>query len=97
MHGVVLNGADVVLSLADGWYVGSRTIDLFGGVRGTHGGLRDSASTTFLMSTAFAPPAYLRGSELLTEINRHVEWLPHIPGVDYDRILLPIHDRARGR
>jgi hypothetical protein len=87
LHGVVLNGADVVLSLGVGWYTGSRIVDVVGNIRGTHGSLRDSSSTTFLMSTAFVPPEYLRGDQLLVEINEHLEWVPHIPDVFYDRVL----------
>jgi hypothetical protein len=95
MHGVVLNGADVVLSLAEGYYTGSSLIDLAGDIHGTHGGLRDSSTTTFFLSTAFEPPLYLRGEDILPAINEHVPWVPHIPGVDYARVL-PALQTARG-
>lgn len=43
---------DVVVSLAEGWFVGSGFLSSFVTLRGTHGGLGRGASLTFLMTTS---------------------------------------------
>ncbi|HUT58484.1 MAG TPA: hypothetical protein VNA25_11625 [Phycisphaerae bacterium] len=58
------NVPDVILSLADGYYSGSKS---FGGavnVASTHGGLNRSNSTAFIMSTAGALPPFMRSRDV---------------------------------
>ncbi|GBC81185.1 hypothetical protein HRbin10_00291 [bacterium HR10] len=64
----VENPADLLLSLQDGYYFGSRRFDWFVQLRSTHGSLTARSSTGFLMSTdvRFARP--LAAREVLSEI-----------------------------
>jgi len=79
----VKNRADIVVSLADGWYFGDESLDRWVTLKGTHGGLSRASSVTFLTSTAFKPPDWCRHEEILPLINRYFDWTPHIEGVDY--------------
>jgi hypothetical protein len=79
----VVNTADIVISLADGYFCGDKTFTRFVHMVGTHGGLSRQSSVSFLMSSAFEAPAYVRPEEILPLINRYLTWTPHIPGVDY--------------
>ena len=61
---IVENPADVIVSLADRFYSGS---SFFGGavtIASTHGSLKSSSSTTFIMSTAGALPPLMRSREI---------------------------------
>lgn len=83
LHSNVINTADVVISMADGYYYGDRTWEKFVKLHGTHGGLSRESTDAFLMSSAFEAPAFIRPQEVLPTINRHLAWTPHMPGVDY--------------
>jgi hypothetical protein len=83
LHSEVINAADVVISMADGYYYGDRKWEAFVKLRGTHGGLSRESTDSFLMSSAFEAPAYSRLQDVLPVINRHLAWTPHMPGVDY--------------
>jgi hypothetical protein len=83
LHSNAVNIADVVISMADGYYYGDRSFEKFVKLNGTHGGLSREGTDSFLMSTAFEAPAYCRLDEVLPVINQAVAWRPHIPSVDY--------------
>jgi len=55
---------DVIVSPADNYYSGSRGLDGFVKVAGTHGGLSRADSTTFIMSTAGPLPPLMRSREI---------------------------------
>ncbi len=79
----VMNPADIVVSLADGYYYGDQSFGDWVELGGTHGGLSYESTVSFFMSTAFTAPDYIQPGEILPVINRHVPWTPHIPSVDY--------------
>jgi hypothetical protein len=79
----VINTADIVISMADGYFYGDKTFTDFVKLRGTHGGLSRESTDSFLMSSAFEAPAYVRPDEVLPLVNRYLAWTPHIPGIDY--------------
>lgn len=83
MYVDVINTADIVVSLADGYYYGDPAMDKWVKLGGTHGGLSRASTVSFLMSTAFVAPAYVRPAEILPVINQYVIWTPHIQKVDY--------------
>ena len=83
LYSNVINPADLVISMADGYYYGDRTLEKFVQLNGTHGGLSRESTDSFLMSSAFEAPAYSRPQEILPVINRTLAWAPHIPCVDY--------------
>jgi len=58
------NTPDVIVSLADRYFSGSRTLAAFVDVASTHGSLNYSNSVTFIMSTTGALPAVMRSSEI---------------------------------
>jgi hypothetical protein len=78
LHDNTDNPADVLLSLAPGWHVGDPSLDAWVKMEGTHGGLRDRSSNTFIMSTAFEVPAYLRPSEVPALVRRTIPWKPRV-------------------
>lgn len=79
----VLNPADIVVSLADGYYYGDRSWENWVKLRGTHGGLSRESTLGLFMSTALAAPDYVRCEQILPVINQHFDWTPTIPWVDY--------------
>lgn len=88
----VKNPADIVISLADGYYYGDPSMDKWVKLGGTHGGLSRESTVSFLMSTAFVSPECVRADQVLPVINQYVTWTPHISGMDYawldkDRVL----------
>ncbi len=62
--GLVENPPDVIVSLADNYYSGSRGLGGFIKVASTHGGLNYRNTTTFIMSTAGALPPLMRSREI---------------------------------
>ena len=62
--GLVADPADVIVSLADDYYSGSRGFAAFAKVASTHGGLNYRNSTTFIMSTAGPLPAVMRSGDV---------------------------------
>lgn len=60
----VRNRANVILNFEDGYYTGSALLDLFTILRSTHGNLGREQSFGFVMSTAYALPAYLRARDV---------------------------------
>jgi hypothetical protein len=58
----VRNRASVLVSLDDGYYAGSRMLDLFAAMRAAHGNLGRGESLGFVASTARDLPPYLRAS-----------------------------------
>ncbi len=64
----VENPADLLLSLQDGYYFGSRRFDWFVRLRSTHGSLTARSSTGFLMSTDVRFTRPLVAREVLSEI-----------------------------
>ncbi len=83
LHSNVINSSDLVISMADGYFYGDKSWTKWVTLHGTHGGLSYESTVSFLMSSAFQPPAYTRPHEILSTINQHVAWTPHIPDVDY--------------
>lgn len=64
----VAQPASVVLSLEDGYYVGSRVLDLFAILRATHGSLSREQSLSFVLTTGEPMPPVLRGEEFWEKI-----------------------------
>lgn len=83
LHSNVINAADLVISLGDGYYTGDRSFEKFVQLHGTHGGLSRESTVSFLMSSAFEAPDYIRPHEILPTINQALAWTPHIRSVDY--------------
>lgn len=83
LHYDVQNPADIVISLADGYFAGDPALTKWVNLGGTHGGLSRASTVSFLMSSAFAAPEYVRPQEVLPLINQYVTWTPHIGSVDY--------------
>lgn len=61
---LVDNPPDVIVSLADGYYSGSRSLDAFVDVVSTHGSLNRRNSTTFIMSSIAPLPPVLRSRDV---------------------------------
>jgi hypothetical protein len=61
---LVENPADVIVSLADEYFSGSRTFGRFTKVTSTHGGLNARNSTTFIMSTVAPLPAVMQSKDI---------------------------------
>lgn len=64
----VRNRASVIVSFKDGYYSGSRTLDLFAFLQATHGSLGREQSLGFVVSTEGSMPTYLRAGELWAAI-----------------------------
>jgi hypothetical protein len=64
LEGNVVHPPQVLLSLAPEYYFGEDEFDAFATLRGTHGSLHECATTTFVLSNFFTPPAVQRGTEL---------------------------------
>ena len=62
--GLVETPPDVIVSLADGFYSGSKELDAWADVQSTHGSLRASNSAAFIMSTIGPLPGVLRSAEI---------------------------------
>lgn len=62
--GLVYDPADVIVSLENGYYSGSKTLDKFLDVASTHGSLNRVNSTTFIMSTAGPLPPAMRSMDI---------------------------------
>ncbi len=58
------NRANVILNFEDGYYVGSRTLDLFTFLQATHGNLGQEQSFGFVMSTKKELPSFVPAAEL---------------------------------
>ncbi|MCD6303791.1 MAG: hypothetical protein J7M21_02375, partial [Planctomycetes bacterium] len=56
--------ADVIASLADGYYSGSRGFSAFAKVASTHGSLNRRNSTAFIMSTAGPLPPVMHSRDI---------------------------------
>jgi hypothetical protein len=61
---LVENPPDVIVSLADRYFSGSKTFAGFTDVASTHGGLNRGNSTTFILSSIAPLPPLLRGREV---------------------------------
>ncbi len=83
LYGDVRNPADIVISLADGYFYGDPSLTKWVTLIGTHGGLSRESSVSFLMSSAFVAPRYIRTGRILPVINEYVTWTPHIPWTQY--------------
>jgi len=64
----VRNRASVIVSLADGYYAGSRTLDLFAFMRAAHGNLGRGESLGFVASTARDLAPYVRAADVWASI-----------------------------
>lgn len=60
----VRSRANVIVSFKDGYYSGSRTLDLFAFLQATHGSLGREQSLGFVINTERAMPTYVRAGEL---------------------------------
>jgi len=60
----VAQPASLLISLKDGYYVGSRLLDIFAVLRATHGNLGREQSLGFVLTTAEPLPPFLRGDQL---------------------------------
>ncbi len=67
---------DVIISLADQYYAGSKGFDVFVSIASTHGGLNKANSTTFIMSTAGPLPPLMRSADISPNVTRllHRPW-----------------------
>lgn len=61
---LVENDADILVSLQDGYFYGSRFFENFVTLHRTHGNLTDSNSYAFFMSTARRLPPYIRSADM---------------------------------
>ncbi len=71
---VVANPPDVIVSLTDGYYSGSRSLDGFVKVASTHGGLNYKNSATFIMSTIGPLPPVMRSGDIPANMTRLTGW-----------------------
>ncbi len=69
-HGLVRYPPDVLVSLKDGWYCGSWTMDKMIRLHAVHGSLTSRGSVGFVMSTAGSLPPSVRIESLQTELDR---------------------------
>ena len=60
----VLNRANVIVNLEDGYYTGSSLLDTFTILQATHGNIGPEQSYGFVMSTTTELPAYIRAGDL---------------------------------
>lgn len=60
----VLNRANVIVNLKDGYYTGSSLLDVFTILQATHGNIGQEQSYGFVMSTAGELPPYIRAADL---------------------------------
>lgn len=60
----VLNRANVIVNLEDGYYTGSSLLDTFTILQATHGNIGQEQSYGFVMSTANELPPYIRAADL---------------------------------
>jgi hypothetical protein len=67
---MVENPPDVIVSLADAWYSGSKSFATRVDIGSTHGSLNRSNSTTFIMSTIGPLPAAMRTREIPANISK---------------------------
>ncbi len=67
---VVENPPDVIVSLADEYYSGSRDLDGFVKIASTHGGLNYRNSAAFIMSTIAPLPPVLRSRDIPANMTR---------------------------
>jgi len=67
---LVENTPDVIISLADGWFSGSKGFAGKVNVASTHGGLNYNNSTTFIMSTAGELPKLMRSADIPKHMSR---------------------------
>lgn len=73
----VLNRANVLVNLKDGYYTGSSLLDVFTILQATHGNIGQEQSYGFVMSTSQEFPAYIRAADLWVTLDspqlRHSE------------------------
>ena len=62
--GAVGNRANVIVNFRDGFYTGSSFMDVFAGLRATHGNLWREQSYGFVMSTGRELPLYVRARDV---------------------------------
>ena len=60
----VLNRANVIINLEDGYYTGSSLLDTFTILQATHGNIGQEQSYGFVMSTKGELPPYIRAADL---------------------------------
>ena len=60
----MLNRANVIVNLKDGYYTGSSLLDVFTVLQATHGNIGQEQSYGFVMSTAGELPPYIRAADL---------------------------------
>ncbi|MBA2339399.1 MAG: hypothetical protein H0V88_03315 [Pyrinomonadaceae bacterium] len=60
----VRNRANVIVNLEDGYYTGSRTLDVFTFLQATHGNIGQEQSSGFVMSTKENLPSSIRAADL---------------------------------
>ena len=60
----VLNRANVIVNLEDGYYTGSSLLDAFTILQATHGNIGQEQSYGFVMSTTTELPPYIRAADL---------------------------------
>jgi hypothetical protein len=60
----VLNRANVIVNLEDGYYTGSSLLDVFTILQATHGNMGQEQSYGFVMSTTSELPPYIRAEDL---------------------------------
>lgn len=70
LMGHVRNRANVIVNFEDGYYTGSKGLDVFTFLQATHGNINREQSFGFAMSTARQLPAYVRAVDLWSAIGR---------------------------
>ncbi len=78
-EGNVRYPSQVLLSLAPKYYHGQSTFDLLASLRGTHGSLHADATTTFVLSNFFQPPAYQRIWQLRDDLKSRLQVQSMLP------------------
>jgi len=64
-HGLVQNTPDVMLTVRDGWCTGLGFLELFITMQSTHGGIDQTHSATFVMTTTGRANSAMRSDEVL--------------------------------
>lgn len=78
-HDLFVHPPDVFVSLADGWYCGSRDFESMMSAAATHGSLRADSSSAFVMSTAGELPPVMRMDELAARLRGLGVRVPQAP------------------
>jgi len=79
-HGVVAQSPDLIVTLRDDYWEGSRRLARWTAVRSTHGSLNRENSTAFVMSTVGCLPAPIRTADFREAFSAPLDDPTHLPG-----------------